>query len=268
MAEHFMIDLETMSTAMDAAILSIGVQPFDPREEVIDEARGLLIHVDLQACLNAGLRLEASTVMWWMTQSDDARAALVAREPLMLSEALRELTAFGQRNGGWAWAKVWSNGAAFDIPILETAFRRCRLDIPWEYNNVLDVRTMKWLAPDVPKVTPSVAHNALSDAQAQAVYVQNCHRALKGGEGWTRPVYADMSIDAQVGRTALEQMWTELGVRNQTEAMEKLRKLKGAPTGEEDRQEPHAAASPAVEWGAEMEHDDEQHPPQSPDLPR
>lgn len=148
MAEHFMIDLETMITAADAAILSIGIQPFDPRAKGIDEAAGAVVHVDLQACMNAGLRVDASTVMWWMTQTDDARAALVARSPVMLSEALRELTAFGQRNGGWSWAKVWGNGAAFDIPILETAFRRCRLDIPWAYNNVLDVRTMKWIAPD------------------------------------------------------------------------------------------------------------------------
>lgn len=180
MAEHFMIDLETMSTAADAAILSIGIQPFDPRAQGVDESAGAVIHVDLQACMNAGLRVDAATVMWWMTQTDDARAALVAREPVMLSEALRELTAFGQRNGGWSWAKVWGNGAAFDIPILETAFRRCRLDIPWAYYNVLDVRTMKWLAPDVPKVAPKVAHDALSDAQAQALYVQDCWRKLNG----------------------------------------------------------------------------------------
>lgn len=245
MAEHFMIDLETMSTAGDAAILSIGIQPFDPRGQGISEAAGLVIHVDLQACMNAGLRVDAATVMWWLSQTDDARAALVARAPVMLSEALRELTAFGQRNGGWSWAKVWGNGAAFDIPILENAFRRCRLDIPWAYNNVLDVRTMKWLAPDVPKVKPKVAHDALSDAQAQALYVQDCHRALQGGTGWTRPVYADMSIDAQAGRTALEQMWTKLGVRNQTEAMSRLREM-GAAAREEDKPQPPAAASSTV----------------------
>lgn len=41
MASHFMIDLETMSTAADAAILSIGIQEFDPRGEGIDESAGL-----------------------------------------------------------------------------------------------------------------------------------------------------------------------------------------------------------------------------------
>lgn len=199
MAEHFMIDLETMSTASDAAILSIGVQPFDPRGDGIDEGAGLLINVDLQACMTAGLRVDASTIMWWLAQSDDARAALYGKmsDAVLLSTALQELVAFGQRSGGWSWAKIWSNGAAFDIPILEHAFRVCRRDIPWEYNNVLDVRTMKWLAPDVPRVTPTVIHNALSDAQAQAVYVQRCYAAIKG----PGVLAAERVLDAGSGQT-------------------------------------------------------------------
>lgn len=179
MADHLMIDLETMSTAGDAAILSIGLQPFDPRGDGIDPAAGLLLHVDLQASMNAGLRVDASTILWWLSQSDDARAGLVARDPLMLSVALQNLVDWGKTVVSWKWVKVWANGAAFDPPILENAFRRCRIDIPWEYSNVLDVRTMKWLAPDVPKVAPTVAHDALSDAQAQAIYVQRCYAAIK-----------------------------------------------------------------------------------------
>lgn len=202
MTQHFMIDLETLATSADAAILQIGIQAFDPRGDGVDPAQGVLIHVSGEASLNAGLRLDWNTVQWWLTLDDDARAGMVAKQAdaLLLSEALKELVAFGQKHGGWSWAHVWSNGAAFDIPILETAFRRCRRDIPWEYNKVLDVRTMKWLAPNVPKVTPDVAHDALSDCRAQALYVQRC--------------YAE---------------------------------LKGAPAGEEDRQEPGAAASETID---------------------
>lgn len=182
MANHFMIDLETLATSADAAILQIGIQAFDPRGDGVDPAQGVLIHVSGEASLNAGLRLDWNTVQWWLTLDDTARAGMVAgqADALLLSEALKELVAFGQKHGGWAWAHVWSNGAAFDIPILETAFRRCRRDIPWKYSKVLDVRTMKWLAPNVPKVTPDVAHDALSDCRAQALYVQRCYVELKG----------------------------------------------------------------------------------------
>lgn len=207
MADHFMIDLETLSTAADAAILQIGIQAFDPRGDGIDPAQGLIIHVSGEASLNAGLRMDWQTIQWWLSLDDNARAGMVAKQAdaLLLSEALVELVKFGQSHGGWSWAKVWSNGAAFDIPILETAFRRCRRDIPWAYNNVLDVRTMKWLAPDVPRVTPDVAHDALSDAQAQAVYVQRCYKAVKPVE-----------------------------------------QAKGAPAGEEEPQEPRAAATETI----------------------
>jgi hypothetical protein len=184
---HLMIDLETMSTASDAAILSIGIQPFNPEFNSIDESLGILIHVDLQACINAGLRIDASTIMWWMTQNDNARAGLVGREPQLLSQALKKIEEFGRRfhrlPTDWKYLKVWSNGAGFDIPILENAYRRCGFEIPWKFYNVLDVRTMKFMAPEVEAVKPEIAHNALSDAQAQALYVQKCYRYLRLGGG-------------------------------------------------------------------------------------
>ena len=39
---------------------------------------------------------------------------------------------------------------------------------------------MKWLAPSVARGEPELAHNALSDCRAQAIYVARCYRALKG----------------------------------------------------------------------------------------
>ena len=219
MADHFMIDLETLSTAADAAILQIGIQAFDPRGDGIDPAQGLIIHVSGEASLNAGLRMDWQTIQWWLSLDDNARAGMVAKQAdaLLLSEALVELVKFGQSHGGWSWAKVWSNGAAFDIPILETAFRRCRRDIPWAYNNVLDVRTMKWLAPDVPRVTPDVAHDALSDAQAQALYVQDCYRAIKGGMG-----AAAREGDKPQPPAAATETIVEAGPEDKTEALAAL----------------------------------------------
>lgn len=270
MADHFMIDLETLSTASDAAILQIGIQAFDPRGDGIDPAQGLIIHVSGEASLNAGLRMDWQTIQWWLSLDDNARAGMVAKQAdaLLLSEALVELVKFGQSHGGWSWAKVWSNGAAFDIPILETAFRRCRRDIPWTYSNVLDVRTMKWLAPEVPRVTPDVAHDALSDAQAQAVYVQRCYKAIKPA-----PVAVDMGkpttffvlnglVDGEEGVTAtpagsgvdpvMADGWYVLadgdpdGKRPFASRDEALRSTKGAPAGEEEPQEPRAAATETI----------------------
>lgn len=181
MAQHIMIDLETLSTAPDAGIIQIGAQLFDPTaaEEDCLIGDGICLNVDPQAVMDAGMRIDWSTLHWWMSQPDAFQTLAAPGEGLLLSKALTELSAFVNANGG-RWAKIWANGAAFDPPVLESSYRRCRLDVPWSYNNVLDMRTMKWLAPDVMKVTPNLAHNALSDCRAQALYVARCYRALKG----------------------------------------------------------------------------------------
>lgn len=173
-----MIDLETLSTANDAAITQIGLAPFEL--DGVGLARdGLNINVDPEACMMAGLRVDWATVHWWMGQSDEARRTLPAPgEAPKLSDALRQVADLCISLGN-ANLRVWSNGAAFDVPIMETAFRRCRMDVPWRYNNVMDVRTMKLLAPDVPRREPQVKHHALSDARAQALWVQDMYRDIK-----------------------------------------------------------------------------------------
>lgn len=200
MAQHIMLDLETLSTAADAGIIQIGAQAFDPEGDGLI-GPGICLNVDPQAVMNAGMRVEWETLHWWMSQPEAFRTLAAPGEGLLLSAALEALARYVGANGG-SYAKVWSNGAAFDVPILESSYRRCRLDIPWRYNNVLDVRTLKWLTPGVERVKPEVAHNALSDARAQALWVQNMYR-----------------------------------------------RLNGAPAGEEDQQEPPAAAPSTVVAG-------------------
>ena len=175
MAQHIMLDLETLSTASDAGIIQIGAQAFDVERGLVGE--GLCVNVDPQAVMNAGMRVEWATLHWWMSQPDAFRTLAAPGEGLLLSDALKQLSLYVNANGG-SWAKVWSNGAAFDVPILETSYRRCRLDIPWRYNNVLDVRTVKWLCPGIATMKPELAHNALSDCRAQALFVVECLRKL------------------------------------------------------------------------------------------
>jgi exodeoxyribonuclease VIII len=181
MAQHIMIDLETLSTAPDAGIIQIGAQVFDPTadDEGVLIGDGICLNVDPQAVMDAGMRIEWPTLYWWMRQPDAFATLAEPGEGFLLSKSLVELSAFVKANGG-SWAKIWANGASFDPPVLEMSYRRCRLDVPWSYNNVLDMRTMKWLAPSVARVEPELAHNALSDCRAQAIYVARCYRALKG----------------------------------------------------------------------------------------
>mgnify|MGYP006408929027 CR=1 FL=1 len=73
---HIMIDLETMGTRPDAPIISIGAVAFDANGPLDSFYAG----VNLGSSVNSGAKIDASTVLWWMQQSDEARAALVPKD--------------------------------------------------------------------------------------------------------------------------------------------------------------------------------------------
>jgi len=159
-----MIDIETLGTAANSVILSIGAVQFD-ENGFGDE---FYSNVNIDSCLERGLVVEGRTILWWMGQDEAARAAL-GQDELSLATALQGLTnAFD-----WANTRVWCNGLNFDLPILDTAYRACGMSAPWAYYNGRDFRTIK---NELDKesfraleIKPAVAHDALEDAKAQAM---------------------------------------------------------------------------------------------------
>lgn len=165
MKKRIMIDLETLGTGSSSVILSIGAVEFDYIEGLGAE---FYVNVNVDTCLEAGLKIDGDTLMWWMRQDHAARSALGTNE-VTLERALRDLT----DKFDWDGAEVWCNGLAFDLPILESAYRATKQQVPWEYWNARDYRTLKnemeYNAFKRLEVAPAVKHNALCDAQAQAL---------------------------------------------------------------------------------------------------
>lgn len=166
MSTHVMVDLETMGSRSNAAIISIGACKFDPHGDTIGAKFHLV--VDLATCIEAGLNVDASTVMWWMGQSDQARAVFNAERKYALKAALVEFTTWFGRES----LPVWGNGATFDNVILRNAYGAVGLEPPWKYWDDSCYRTMKKRAPEIPMNKLGVAHNALDDAVNQAVHLQ------------------------------------------------------------------------------------------------
>nr|QIG67125.1 endodeoxyribonuclease protein [Rhizobium phage RHph_TM26] len=173
-----MLDLETLSTSPRPVILTIGLCAFDP------EGTGLAgpsieLQINPDDGIKAGLDVDWSTVYFWMTQSKEAQEGL-PRPGLGLSlpMALQLVVNWFRTN---KIEHVWSNGASADVPWLESSFRAVGMKVPWGYSKVLDVRTLKWITcGNVEKRAPEIAHNCLSDAQAQALWVQDMMRVAKG----------------------------------------------------------------------------------------
>lgn len=171
-----MIDLETLATSPDAAILTIGAVRFDPFGDSVgdSEKERFYAKVDLDSCNEINLKVSDDTINWWATQSKEAQEdAFTPHGRIHIEDAFADLYKFC-----WGAERVWSNGAAFDVVICETVFNRIHKKVPWDFWQVRDVRTIFDLGinPNRPAVT---AHNALADAVAQAISVQHVCNELR-----------------------------------------------------------------------------------------
>jgi hypothetical protein len=159
---HVMIDLETMGNRPSAPIIAIGAAMFD-KDEVHDE---FYVVVDLADSVAEGGVMDPSTVLWWMKQSDEARAEF-QREGMPLRAALDSFQAW---ISGVELDGVWGNGASFDNVILSESYRRMGSEAPWPFWKDRCYRTVKSMAV-VPMSRTGTHHNALDDARDQALHL-------------------------------------------------------------------------------------------------
>lgn len=161
---HIMVDLETLSTSSNAAIISIGAVAFDK-----EGIKGRFYrNVDFQSAVKNS-DVDGSTVAFWFKQNDEARMKFFEGEPVSLGVAMSDFSTFISEHG--ELEGVWGNGATFDNVILDNAYNSCFLQKPWPFWKDRCYRTMKSENPQVPFVREGVYHNALDDAQSQAKHL-------------------------------------------------------------------------------------------------
>jgi hypothetical protein len=172
--KRVMLDLETLDKKPGAVIIAIGAVVFT--EEGL--GKRFYINVDPITCVAAGLTIGASTVMWWMQQSEAARAAFKTKG-VPLVEAL---TAFSD------WfpidnnvVELWGNGSDFDNAILLTAYAKTGIEPPWSYKGNRCYRTLRGLYPSIKAADlPGTHHNALDDVVYQATHAVDILRVING----------------------------------------------------------------------------------------
>jgi hypothetical protein len=166
---HLMLDLETMGKRAGCAIVSIGAVEFNIKTG--EFGREFYERVELQSCLNVGLFVEASTVYWWMMQSDEARQEFCKTPRGNIQNVLGRFNAF---LGCLDDYQIWGNGARFDIAILEAAYFACNMGekLPWKFRNERDVRTLVSFAPAIKGYYPftGTEHNPIDDCYYQISY--------------------------------------------------------------------------------------------------
>lgn len=173
-ARHVMLDLETMGTSPDAAIVAIGAVTFEPADDTCP-AR-FYRAVQLESAVAGGGLMDPGTVQWWMRQSDAARAVLHGGLPIV--DALIEFSAW-LGDVADTDVQVWGNGANFDNVILSRAYTRARMVRPWRTYADRCYRTAKSLHPCVQMQRIGVHHHAADDAASQAMHLMAIFRALR-----------------------------------------------------------------------------------------
>ena len=174
---HVMIDLETLSSNVDAVITSIGAVSFDP--ETLELGDQFKVNVDPASCERFGLRISASTVLWWFGQSRDAQQSMLTNQ-VPLDDALSLLTRWMQAQAAGQPIVVWGNGIDFDGSVLRNAYKAAKMWEPWKYSNGRCYRTIKAMFPEVKFVREGVHHDALADALSQTKHLLAILRHVRG----------------------------------------------------------------------------------------
>ena len=169
-----MLDLESLGTRPDCAILTLGAVKFDPyTPDAFGDSLYLRIDVDEQLAL--GREVQQDTIDWWGRQAADVRdEALDPAGRVSLDTLYKDLNRFcvGAEN-------IWCQGPAFDIVILENIYRQMGWPTPWQFWQIRDSRTLFGVHGDPREKGKAGLHNALEDCVSQAQGVQEIYRSLK-----------------------------------------------------------------------------------------
>lgn len=177
MANHIMIDIESLNTTPDCVILTIGAVRFDPKGTGIVERLELRPTIEEQTD-TYGRTINEDTLRWWGEQSPEAIEEAMGdwgRESF--SDCMEKLYKFC-----WNRTNVWSNGAGFDCVVMEHAWRQLAAKpnpIPWPFWSVRDTRTLYDITSVKLKDGGHVtSHKAVEDAERQAIVVQQAYMKL------------------------------------------------------------------------------------------
>jgi len=192
-----MLDLETLSTAKNAAVIQVGMCVFDifdpehPLKYPLYDAR-IQVRPDFDRAT-----VDPNTLAWWLRQESKARLQVETALTQGLSEegaisAVMDVMGTIRRDLGTANTFVWSKGPDFDMAILASLFARqgSNLNRVFDYRAARDVRTLFDLYGWAPEVDWDwhgwVAHDALCDAKGQAVQAAQAFRYLRDSAGKCR----------------------------------------------------------------------------------
>lgn len=184
-----MLDLETLGLCKNAVITRIAAVAFDMSTGDISDEIDILVNA--RSGVEVGLKIEGSTVEWWLKQDEktiDDTFIRSIKEGQPLREALQNFT-------GWIDklkkahdsynVMVWGNGACADNTWIISAYNACRMEVPWKFYQDRDLRTLVYLGELLTGTSHKKArkfegerHNPLDDCKHQVAYAVETMKAI------------------------------------------------------------------------------------------
>ena len=173
--KHVMIDTETLGRTPGSVVRSVAAVEFDPRTG--ETGRQKVWKIDLADSIRYGFKIEASTLKWWMMQSDEARREFVEGAETPLEDFFEEFMEFLADTDEEKDFTLWCLQLDFDVAMLRSMYSWYNLNVygcdeevlPWNFRKVRDVRPYIDALDSAGLLPPKVAdrHTPLADCLAQ-----------------------------------------------------------------------------------------------------
>lgn len=175
--QNFMVDVETIGTSPNCIVLSAAFCTFDMDGDSFKSLFECSFNLSDQIAKNR--LIEPDTLVWWLREDSELLRTLL-RNSLQYQESLKDtllnINAFFERNiDNKSWY-VWSKGAKFDLPILESLYNDFNVDFPWKNKrNERCARTYMSLDSNE-CIQNTHKHNPFEDCLVQIKSVQNIYK--------------------------------------------------------------------------------------------
>ena len=119
------ISIITLGNGADAVIRMIKAISFDATTGAMFDKFQRVIDID--SCLKAGMQVDGRSLLAWKDSGEEPT-------PVHLNEALLDLRdAFI-----WEETRIWTDITLHAAAVLDTAYRKSNLSVPWEFYNLRD----------------------------------------------------------------------------------------------------------------------------------
>ena len=184
---NVVLDLETLGTSEDAAIIQIGcaVPYFDQFNLPEDCPSEFEVTIKYEDCINGEFAVDGETMEWWELQDKETKRQVFSGQEGYL-DAFDLFTWWVSRvRSNGAEIAVWGNGADFDNRLLSYSLNSQGFKDVWHYRHNRCLRTLRALFPPIeppyklPRLVGEREHTALGDALYEARVLDQIKRKYK-----------------------------------------------------------------------------------------